>query len=1051
MNSYVTPEQVEAARKRLGLKPSQTSVGFQSTQPESKVGFTRPPESAGPTPQQQKPSRGGLSGFVRRISTPLVDVPNLPGGFVGDIVEQGIESVTSPIGLVSTALIPVTGGASLGLRGAAGVAARLGTRAAAEVAAGGAAGKAAEVAGEKLKDAPGALRLAGTLGAAVAAGGVTGVAASRALRGGSEAAVKSAAATAEGMSAQSLGGFTPEADEVISALGKAKEMMADPAVMRTLKQDRGRVLSGRISAGNAAAAKTGGSADDVIRARMTNLRGELPRLEFPELSIKPETIESLRQTVLHSDKLSYFDQNNAHDALMKVLRDQTFPAPKELEMLEKVFGTAFVKAVTDIQPYTVGSAVRDLINLPRAILASMDLSQPANQGLMVAGANPREWGRSLKVTFKSFSDPAYAKESDDWVRGLTGTDEHKFWMAHASRSNQHIVGGAVKDDMYGQSNRIMEKFMANNLAGTVLDASERSYVAPGNYQRAVVYEKWAKRMATTVAKEGDTLEQTAARIPYRDMERLADTVSVITGRSTLLRDGMGAKFAPFLNATFFAPSYFLSRLQAPLLPIQSLKLAVERGGLGVLADPVALWKSDQVLQLQARSLGGFVAEGAAILAMAKVAKEAGILPDFDIEFDPRSKMFGKGKVGNHAIDFWGGYSQIASAVAQAVTGHQKSFSGVVKEIPRDDAIWDKFIRSKVAPFPGLAWDIKTGTSYTGERVEADADLLDQQIADRIMPLAMQDILRGYTEGSGKGAASAVPALIGARITSFQSMSSIKDDLAQEKFKKPYNELSQTERENVDNHSKVLDKEREWDLVTGETFGKTVDYIHFERAQTENVLASRYLTKQDDIRAFVDGVEETQLRAAVAREKAAEQFGVKPTAKTSLLDQGLQQWQGLYDQADIGAGQGIKTGQIDWDTFSQLESALFKTFTPEQVRFIEERHSAPHDPSVQWYFNNKKYINDSGYYDLADSVFATSAASKQFSSYGELLAAVDFAVRTADVREEKRLKALLKPIEDRASTQKEAMRRKDPNLDAAMIAIGRASKPQSTTAARLLAH
>ena len=35
-SNYVTPEQVEAARKRLGLKPSQTSVGFQSTQPEQR-------------------------------------------------------------------------------------------------------------------------------------------------------------------------------------------------------------------------------------------------------------------------------------------------------------------------------------------------------------------------------------------------------------------------------------------------------------------------------------------------------------------------------------------------------------------------------------------------------------------------------------------------------------------------------------------------------------------------------------------------------------------------------------------------------------------------------------------------------------------------------------------------------------------------------------------------------------------------------------------------------------------------------------------------------
>ena len=35
-SNYVTPEQVAAARRRLGLAPQQTDVGFQSTQPEQR-------------------------------------------------------------------------------------------------------------------------------------------------------------------------------------------------------------------------------------------------------------------------------------------------------------------------------------------------------------------------------------------------------------------------------------------------------------------------------------------------------------------------------------------------------------------------------------------------------------------------------------------------------------------------------------------------------------------------------------------------------------------------------------------------------------------------------------------------------------------------------------------------------------------------------------------------------------------------------------------------------------------------------------------------------
>lgn len=1050
MNSFVTPDEVAAARKRLGLAPQQTDVGFQSASPEppARQGFTPAPLAPTPLPAREKPTRGGFSGLVKRLTTPLIDVPNLPGGFVGDIVEGGVESMTSPIGLLSTALIPVTGGSSLGLRGAAGIAARAGTRLGAEAVAGGVAGKASEVAADKLKDAPAAVRIAGSLGAAVLAGGATGTAASRAFRGGAEAAAKSAAATVEGMSAQSLGGFTPEADEVIAALGEAGKRLKDPTVRQQLKAERGAVLSGRINAGYRSAAQTSGTADELIQARAGALRGQLPALDFPELSIKPETIETLRQTVLESDRLSPLDQINAHDGLMKALVGQTVPAQHEIRLLERVFGPAFSKALIDVKPYSLGRFVSDAINLPRALIASSDLSFPLNQGLLAAGADPKEWAKSVKVAGRAFADPVYAKEMDDWVRGVTGSDLDKAISALAQKVDLPFTGSAAtSEELFHQSDKLMSTLFKSNAAGALLTASERGYVAPGNYLRYQLFNKTLKKMVDV--RPGEDVIDAIGRIPYQDVKRLSDTVSVLTGRSTLKALKGNSKYASTANAFLFAPNFLMSRLQAPLLPFQSLKAAVQQDGLKALANPVALYQADPVLALQSRALGGFIAQGTAALVAMRAAKEAGLLPDFNVEFDPRSSNFGKGKVGSQAFDFWGGYSQIARSVARAVSGQQKTSAGNIVDLPRDNAIWDQFVRSKVAPFPGMAWDVITGTTYTGERVSAKPDAIDSAIASRFLPLAMQDIIKGYTEGGAGAGLAATPAFFGGRVTSFSSLGTVRNGVAQERFGKPFSELDQAQREQVNNHSKVLDKQREWDLVSGETFNKEVENINFERARNENVLASRYLSQIDDVKTFADGVEEQQLRAAVAREKAAERFGIKPTAKTSLLDQGLQQWQSLYDQADIGAPQGVQTGQIDWDRFAQLEAALFKNLTPEQVRFIEERHATPHDPSVQWYFNNKKYINESGYYGIADSVFAKSRAAKEFASYGELLAAADFANRTQNLKESARLKSLLKPVEMAADAQKEGLRRKDPNLDAALIAIGRASKPQTPAAAKLL--
>lgn len=129
-----------------------------------------------------------LKKLAQFVTRPLLDVPNLPGGFVGDIIEQGLEDLSSPLGIASAALIPVTGGASLGLRGAGAQAARLATRGAAETAVGGAAGYTARRVSEELpEDTNPALRLAATLGAGAIGGGVTAAGANRALLAASPA------------------------------------------------------------------------------------------------------------------------------------------------------------------------------------------------------------------------------------------------------------------------------------------------------------------------------------------------------------------------------------------------------------------------------------------------------------------------------------------------------------------------------------------------------------------------------------------------------------------------------------------------------------------------------------------------------------------------------------------------------------------------------------------------------------------------------------------------------------------------------------------------
>jgi hypothetical protein len=111
----------------------------------------------------------------------------------------------------------------------------------------------------------------------------------------------------------------------------------------------------------------------------------------------------------------------------------------------------------------------------------------------------------------------------------------------------------------------------------------------------------------------------------------------------------------------------------------------------------------------------------------------------EVEFDPRSNEFGKVKVGNKRYDFWAGYAQIARLVAQVASGQSMPKGGKLRNINRQDVI-ERYIRTKLSPPTGLAWDILEGETFMGEQMVLEPTFLARDIPSRVAPMAMQDIV-----------------------------------------------------------------------------------------------------------------------------------------------------------------------------------------------------------------------------------------------------------------------------------------------------------------------
>jgi hypothetical protein len=307
-----------------------------------------------------------------------------------------------------------------------------------------------------------------------------------------------------------------------------------------------------------------------------------------------------------------------------------------------------------------GAKVRDnvvsLWNLPKALKASMDLSAPLRQGIMLAPGHPKEFIGAFGPMFHALADAKYAEKIN---ADLMSKDRPGLYLAP--------IDGKLA---------AREEAFASNLADKIpgLSASNRAYVTFLNKLRADTYDNTLSGW-----KAGGKAVSAA------DQRGLADVLNHFTGRGDLpskLED-----FAPVLNGMFFSPRYQISR-------VQSLGDA-----FGVLKSP-----GSRASRQAAGDMVKFVGAGLSVLTLAKLAGAA-------VEADPRSSDFGKMRVGNTTAELWGGFQPMARYTAQLITGQSKTVSGknpgTVIAVKRNDVAM-RFAESKLAPSAGAALGVLKG-------------------------------------------------------------------------------------------------------------------------------------------------------------------------------------------------------------------------------------------------------------------------------------------------------------------------------------------------------
>ncbi|MFP3897917.1 MAG: hypothetical protein ACLFVD_01175 [Dehalococcoidia bacterium] len=472
-------------------------------------------------------------------------------------------------------------------------------------------------------------------------------------------------------------------------------------------------------AGRAAAILDSAQGRDAFQKSKSALEGALPKADFapPELQLTSEEVNELFNRVKESD-LQYFEKLNTAEALGKLLAGE-IPTEGELELLQKIFGPELAEAIMSKRGRGAWEAVLDVLNLPRAVLASWDLSAPLRQGATLFWGQPKEALPAMVPMVKAFVSEANARAVDEVINS----------GPYAQLRRDAGLYIAPLYDVVPKLARREEAFMTS-LAKYIplVSHSERAYVTYLNKLRADVFDSYARQWEGT----GKTMA---------DYKALASAINIMTGRGPL---GKLSHIGAFLNAMFFSPRYQASRI---MMPVEFLRT------------------TPTVRKIMARNILAFVSANLTILALAVLAFKDSEEPAY-VETDPRSTDFGKLKIGNTRLDFWASFQQYARAICQLITGMRiVSTTGRLTEVQRSQVL-DQFARSKLSPIAGLVSDLLRGETYIGDELSLEPESVRQQAFERLVPMWIQDMVEAIEDSGITGALLALPGCFGVGVQTY---------------------------------------------------------------------------------------------------------------------------------------------------------------------------------------------------------------------------------------------------------------------------------------------
>jgi hypothetical protein len=568
-------------------------------------------------------------------------------------------------------------------------------------------------------------------------------------------------------------------ENVATELAKQKTLSKEE--FRKVEAEKSKELSRRVGrmAGTIESMKKQGASSSDLQRAVGVMRGSLyVKQRWPSIRQQlGDAVEKMHSYIwnLPQWRLRILEKHTTAMSLDKLL-DGYYLTKDEITHISDVFPQLGQVALARRPASTRAmDSILSIVGLPKATLASGDISAMGRQLLLLWGAYPElmptaQW-ESMKI--------AGRWKSEDYAKALEqAMDEDPFFhfakdYIAVTKPGNRAVGREQMEEKF--PTRFISKIPG-------VSRSEAAFADVSTMMRVAALESQVRHAENL----GNKLSET-------DLKKIGHTIDVLSGRMDLPK--FLEPLSAALSTVFFSPRTLGARAIAPF------KLA-------------SLNSQSRMMALRA-----FTTIGAGVTALLLLAKLAHRYnKDIDAELNPLSGNGLKIRIKNTYVDITGGYANIIRTIARLATGMTKNQAGRIREMPRKDIVVG-FLKTKQSPALSFASKLWTGEDFQGNQafqppqgtvgewmtelgISKTTQMVSKEMYEMFMFLPVQDVISaGQTDGWLNGLIAGPLAVEGIGLVSYPETASTsyqrrQDELAITAFGQPWEKISISQKKQL---------------------------------------------------------------------------------------------------------------------------------------------------------------------------------------------------------------------------------------------------------------